>query len=188
MKNFIKDISGYVIIIVVVVLIRSFVVTPVRVDGPSMNDTLKDSDLLLLNKLSYKVGSIKRYDVVVIENNGEKIIKRVYGLPGDSIEYNNNKLYINGEAVEDKYASNQTDNFNLKDICIAGLRKVRIITDIDIENNCNYNTIPEDYYVVLGDNRKVSADSRYYGLISKDKIIGKTRIRFWPLNKIGIIE
>ena len=166
-----------------------FIVTPVKVDGPSMDDTLKDSDLLLLNKLSYKLSKINRFDIVVIENNGEKIIKRVYGLPGESVEYKDNKLYINGEEVEDKYASNETLDFNLTDICIQGLKKkIKTITGDDIEKECNYNIIPDNYYLVLGDNRKVSADSRYYGLISRDKIVGKTRVRFWPLNKIGIVK
>lgn len=186
--KFIKDISGYVIIIIIVVLIRTFIVTPVRVDGPSMDNTLKDSDLLLLNKFSYIFTDIKRYDIAVVENNGEKIIKRVYGLPGDSIEYKDNKLYINGKLVEDKYATNETADFNLTDICIAGLRKNKMTTETDIENKCNYNIIPDGYYLVLGDNRKVSADSRYYGLIPKNKIVGKTKIRFWPLNKIGIVK
>ena len=189
MKNFLKEASSYIIIIIVVVLIRTFLITPVRVDGPSMNNTLKDSDLLLLNKFSYNIGKIKRFDVVVIENNGEKIIKRVYGLPGEKLEYRNNNLYINNQLVEDNYGKyNNTDDFDLKTICMAGLRKNREITDELVNANCNYDVIPDGYYLVLGDNRKVSADSRYYGFIARDKIIGKTRIRFWPLDKIGIIK
>lgn len=188
MKKILKDISGYIIIIVLVVLLRTFIITPVKVDGPSMDDTLKDSDLLLLNKISYKTGDIKRYDIVVIENNGEKIIKRVYGLPGESLYYKDNKLYINDKEVEDKFPSKKTDDFNITDICIAGLKKNMTVTTDIIEEKCNYNIIPENHYLVLGDNRKVSADSRFYGFISKDKIIGKASIRFWPLNKIGIVK
>ena len=183
-----KDLSGYIIIVVIVIILRTFIITPVKVDGPSMDDTLKDSDLLFLNKLSYKISDIKRYDIVVIENNGEKIIKRVYGLPGEKVEYKNNKLYINDEIVEDKYANKETGDFTITDICIAGLKKNKIVTDNEISSNCNYDVIPEGYYLVLGDNRKVSADSRYYGFISKDNIIGKTKVRFWPIDKIGIIK
>ena len=183
-----KEFSGYIIIIILVVVIRTFIVTPVKVDGPSMDNTLKDSDLLFLNKLSYKIGDIKRFDIVVIENNGEKIIKRVYGLPGEKIEYKNNKLYINDEEIIDEYANRSTDDFTIADICTAGLKRNNTTSNDNINSICNYDVIPDDYYLVLGDNRKVSADSRYYGFISKDNIIGKTKVRFWPMNKIGIIK
>ena len=188
MKNFMKEISGYLIIIVIVVLVRTFIITPVKVDGPSMDDTLNDSDLLLLSKISYKVGDIKRFDIVVIDINGEKIIKRVYGLPGENIEYKDNRLFINGVVIEDEYANNETVDFDLTDICVAGLKRNNIVDSEEVEKKCNYNIIPDNYYVVLGDNRKVSADSRYYGLISKDMIVGKTSIRFWPLNKIDVVK
>lgn len=188
MKKFLKENYGYIIIIVLIIIIRSFVITPVVVDGPSMEDTLHDNELLLLDKISYNFQEIKRYDIVVIEENGEKIIKRVYGLPNEKIEYKNNKLYINDEEVQDLYATNETDDFTLKDICIASLKKENLVEEDKILDKCNYDTIPDNYYLVLGDNRKISADSRYYGLISKDNIIGKVKFRFWPLNKFGIIE
>lgn len=188
MNDLFKDVMSYIIIILVVVLFRTFIATPVKVDGPSMDDTLKDRELLLLNKISYVNKDIERYDIVVIKNGEEKIIKRVYGLPGEKIEYKDNKLYINDEEIEDDYASNETDNFTLEDICIAGLKKDKLVTNEEIEEVCNYDVIPDNYYLVLGDNRKISADSRYYGLISKDKIVGKTSFRFWPLDKIGTVE
>ena len=68
------------------------------------------------------------------------------------------------------------------------LKKNEIVTEEDIDEKCQDDKIPQDYYLVLGDNRKVSADSRYYGLIPKSSIVGKVSIRFWPLNKLGIID
>lgn len=188
MKNFLKEASSYIIIILIVILFRSFIATPVKVDGPSMNDTLNDKELLLLSKISYVTSDIERYDIVVIQNGNEKIIKRVYGLPGDKVEYRNNILYINNEVVEDKYATNETSDFTIKDICIAKLKKDKIVSNEEIEKECTYDTILDNYYLVLGDNRKVSADSRFYGLIPKENIVGKATFRFWPLDRIGKIE
>ena len=188
MKKLLKENYGYIIIIILIIIIRSFIITPVVVDGPSMEDTLYDNELLLLDKISYKIEKIKRYDIVVIEEKDEKIIKRVYGLPNEKIEYKDNKLYINDQKVEDVYATNETNDFNLKEICLASLKQEKNITEEDIFNKCNYETIPDGYYLVLGDNRKVSADSRYYGLISEKQIIGRTKIRFWPLDKIGFLK
>lgn len=188
MKKFLKETYGYIIIIVAVIIVRTFIITPVVVDGPSMEDTLYDNELLLLNKISYSFQDIKRYDIIVIEEGNEKIIKRVYGLPGEKIEYKNNKLYINDQETADNYATNETSDFTLKDICAASLKKNEIVTEEDINKKCQDDKIPQDYYLVLGDNRKVSADSRYYGLIPKSSIVGKVSFRFWPLNKLGIID
>ena len=91
-KELIKKIYPYVIVILVVVLIRSFIVTPAIVDGQSMEDTLYDKNIVILNKLDYKLNDIKRFDVVVLKYNGEKLIKRVIGLPGEHVEFKNGSL------------------------------------------------------------------------------------------------
>ena len=165
MKKFIKELIPYIIIAVVVILIRTFIVTPVIVVGDSMVPTLKDGQILLLNKFDYKFNDIERYDVVVIKVENGEIIKRVIGLPGEYIEYKDNYLYINGKKIETKY-NFETDDFKLEDIC-----------------NCI--EIPEDKYLVLGDNRGNSADSRKpYGLIDKKYIKGSTKISIWPIKKV----
>lgn len=151
----IKEIIPYVVIVVVVVLIRTFIVTPVVVSGDSMVPSLKDGQLLLLNKLSYKFNDIERFDVVVVRVGKNEIIKRVIGLPGETIEYVNNELYINGELLESKYDF-LTDDFDVKEI-------------------------PHGKYFVLGDNRAVSSDSRIIGMINETDIIGKTNISLWPI-------
>ena len=164
MKKYIKELYPYVVIVIVVVLFRSFIATPVRVDGDSMNSTLSNNDILILNKLDK---SYNRFDVVIIKYNKSKLVKRIIGLPGENIAYKNNDLYINGEKVDDVETS-RTANFTLKEL-------------YDIE------VIPEDYYFVMGDNRGNSLDSRSYrvGLIKKSDIIGTAKIRLFPFNKIG---
>lgn len=168
LKNALKELYPYVIIVVVVVLFRTFIATPVRVDGSSMATTLKDGDILILNKLDTKY---ERFDVVVvnvtIDGKTSKLVKRIIGLPGENIEYKDNELYINGEIVED-VSIERTNDFTLK-----GLH--------------NIESIPENQYFVMGDNRSDSRDSRDYtvGLIKKEDIVGTTTIRLFPFNKIG---
>ncbi len=164
MKKILKELSSYIIIIIVVVLFRTFIATPVRVDGDSMKDTLHNNDILILNKLDK---SYNRFDIVVISYGKTKLVKRIIGLPGESIKYKDNKLYINNKLIEDVSIS-RTGNF-------------------DLEELYNKETIPEGYYFVMGDNRGNSLDSRDYriGLIKKEKILGTTSIRLFPFTKIG---
>lgn len=176
MDKFIKEWVPYIVIIIVVVLIRTYIVTPVIVRGDSMYNTLEDGEVLFLSKITYRMEDIKRYDIVVVEDfDDDLIIKRVIGLPGDKIEYIDGTLYINGEVTEDEYSDYVMDDFDVNSICE--------ITDIECDG-----VIPEDMYLVLGDNRRISADSRVKGLIKKEQILGKTIFRIWPLNKIGITK
>ena len=163
LNKFIKELIPYLVIIVVVILFRTFIATPVRVEGSSMVPTLKDGDILVLNKLSH---NYKRFDIVVVSTNKSKIVKRIIGLPGENIEYKDNKLYIDGKVIEDKTVE-ATDDFTLMELY-------------------GMNRIPDGYYFVMGDNRDGSSDSRDYriGLIKKENILGKTIFRLFPFNKI----
>ena len=145
MKKFINELIPYIIIVLVVVLIRSFLVTPVIVSGDSMVPTLKDKELLLLNKINYRLNDIKRFDIVVIQLDNKEIIKRVIGLPGEEVLYRNNALYIDGHEIKSDY-NFETEDFSLKTIC-----------------NCQ--RIPDDKYLVLGDNRSVSVARRMAEII-----------------------
>lgn len=168
MKKIFKEIYAYLIIIVVVVLFRTFIATPVRVDGSSMDSTLKDGDILILNKLN---NNYERFDVVVVnvtvDGETSKLVKRIIGLPGESIKYKDNELYINDKVIKDATTA-RTSDFTLKELY-------------------NVEEIPDNYYFVMGDNRGYSRDSRDYtvGLIKKENIIGTTTIRIYPFNKIG---
>lgn len=176
MDKFIKEWLPYVIIIIAVVLIRSYIVTPVIVRGDSMYSTLEDGEVLFLSKITYQLSDIKRFDIVVIKDlDDDLIIKRVIGLPGDKVEYKDETLYINDEAIEEDYTDYIMDDFDVDSICE--------ITNLE----CN-GIIPDNMYLVLGDNREVSADSRVKGLIKEEQILGKTILRLWPLNKISITK
>lgn len=161
----IKELIPYIIIIVVVVLIRCFIVTPVVVNGTSMYPTLKDKDIVLLKKFDK---NIERFDIIVFNYNNSRLIKRVIGLPGEHVKYVNGILYINNEKIEDVELDVETYNFYLEDL--------------------GYDKIPDDYYFVLGDNREVSQDSRTIGLVSKKDICGVGVFRIFPLNKIGVVK
>jgi len=178
-KKILKETIPYIVIFIVVVIIRTFIITPVTVVGDSMVPTLHDKELLLLSKISYKIHDIERFDIVVIKED-DWIIKRVIGLPGEDIYYKNNNLFINGNEVKDSYGKGITDDFELNDICYAGEENNNI--------DCPINKIPEGYYLVLGDNRMISKDSRSVGLIKENEIQGKVVVRFWPLNKINIVK
>ena len=164
MKKFIKELIPYIVIILVVILIRTFIATPVIVAGDSMVPTLEDNQILLLNKINYNFNEIERYDIVVIKVGKSEIIKRIIGLPGETVEYRNNTLYIDGHEVDNQY-NYDTDDFTLKSIC-----------------NCD--KIPKDKYLVLGDNRTVSSDSRIMGLIDQENILGNVNISIWPIKKV----
>lgn len=160
-KKYLKELIPYIVIILVVVIIRLFIVTPVRVDGPSMNPTLEDKQLLILSK--YKT-NYERFDIIVFNHNKSKLVKRIIGLPGDKVEYKNNLLYINGEMIDEPFDHVVTNDFKLSDI--------------------GYDTLPENMYFVVGDNRKNSLDSRYIGLIYKEDIEGVVNLSLWPLKKV----
>lgn len=166
----VKELIPYAVIILVVVLIRTFIATPVIVSGSSMDPTLKNGQVLILNKLAKK---ITRDDIVVIDAkiNGkkERIVKRIIGLPGETLEYKDGFLYINGKRTHDDF--------------------VDITRDFTLESVTGKKKIPDGYYFVMGDNRRNSLDSRdaHVGLIKKSNIIGKPMLRIWPLDKIGTI-
>lgn len=157
----IKEVIPYIVIVVVVVLIRTFIITPVRVDGDSMKNTLKNGDILLL----YKLSSINRFDIIVLdeEKDNEKIIKRVIGMPGETIAIKKGKIYINDKVIDDEYAYGETSDYN----------KV---------------TLRDNEYFILGDNRLISKDSRYFGPIKENEIKGKIVFRLFPFTKIGTVQ
>lgn len=176
MKKIIKEWLPYLIIIVVVVIVRSYIVTPVVVRGDSMYNTLEDGEVLFLSKINYKVSAIQRFDIVVIKDYDEDfIIKRVIGMPGDNIEYKDSILYINGEKFDEEFTDDETEDFSLEEVCK--------IHDVKCDGE-----IPRGYYLVLGDNRDVSADSRIKGLIEEKQILGEAVFRIWPFNKIGVTK
>lgn len=164
--NFFKEICIYIIVIIIVLLIRQYLVALVKVNGNSMFDTLHNKDIMILNKIIYRLNDIERFDIVVIKEDDEYLIKRVIGLPGETLEIKDNVLYINGKKVEQKFYHKKTDDFYIKDL--------------------NSNKIPKNTYFVLGDNRTDSLDSRILGFIPRSKILGRARYTILPFSRFGI--
>ena len=164
MNKILKELLSYILIILIIILIRSFVVTPIRVRGVSMVPTLYDKQLLLLNKISK---NYKRFSIVVFDYEQDRLIKRIIGLPGEHIKYKNNILYINGVETTEKVNLN-TEDFDIKEL--------------------GYDVVPEGHYFVVGDNRTNSLDSRKIGFISEKDIIGTAFFSFFPFDKFGTIK
>lgn len=160
-----KELIIYGSIILAIILIRTFIVTPVRVNGTSMYSTLNDGEIMILNKINYKFTDIKRFDIVVVKTENNKIIKRVIGLPGETLKYEDNVLYINGQEVKESYLKEKTEDFNI--------------------NELGYKKIPQDCYFVMGDNRDNSNDSRIIGCVKREQIKGKTSLVIFPFKNAG---
>lgn len=155
----VKAIIPYIVVIILVLLFKRFFYSPIKVNGSSMDDTLHDGDIMILDIIGCNFSDFKRFDIVVIDIGDEYIIKRVIGLPGEEVEYKDNVLYINGKKVKDNHGNGKTEDFKTK--------------------------VPKNSYFVLGDNRGNSLDSRYFGSFSKNKILGKTGFTIFPFSRFG---
>ncbi len=161
-----------VVAVVVVTLIRSFLFTIIRVDGPSMSDTLLDGDKLFVTIADMKIIGPQRFDVVICKypQRRDHYVKRVIGLPGETLEVRKGVLYIDGEAIEEPFLSDlRTERFD------------------KISNNFGPIVIGEGEYFVMGDNRDNSNDSRNVGMITEEMMVGKVRQIIWPLNRFGAV-
>ena len=160
--KFIRELIPYLVIILVVLILRTFIVTPIMVSGESMVPTLAGNELMLLKKYDT---DYERFDIVVVYKSveGDNLIKRIIGMPNDTISYKNNVLYINGKALEDVYAYGVTEDF------------------LEI-------TLDSDEYFLMGDNRAVSLDSRELGIIKDKEIEGTVGIVLFPFSKFGSVE
>lgn len=168
-REFIIDFVKLIIVIVVILFLMIYVVSITQVVGNSMHSTLENGDVLVLNKIKYRFSDIKRGDIISLEYADTKyLIKRVIGLPGDTVSILDNTLYIDGKVYIENYLDEglEYDDFELSSL--------------------GYTSIPDDMYLVLGDNREDSLDSREIGLIKKTEIIGKVSLRIWPLNKLKL--
>ena len=160
MKKIFKELYPYLIIIVCVVIFRSFIATPILVKGRSMYNTLSGNELMLLNKLA----KIDRFDIVVVNNIEEDyIIKRVIAMPKEKIKCQDGVIYVNNKKINDKFAYGQTEDFSEV-------------------------TLKDNEYFVMGDNREISKDSRIIGPVTKKEIKGTTKFVMYPFNKIGFVK
>ncbi|MGE7093779.1 signal peptidase I [Lysinibacillus sp. NPDC048646] len=155
--------------------IRYFLLTPIVVDGASMNPTFNDGDRVVVNKISSTITGYERFDIIVFKFTGNThYIKRIIGVPGDHIEYKNDELYINDKKYEEPYLDEF--KFSLKD-------NEPFTENFTLEAKLGEVVVPEGHYFILGDNRRNSVDSRVdkVGFVSSDQIIGTASFIFWPL-------
>lgn len=168
MKTFINEwVIPTVIAVVIVLFLNRFIFILVTVPTGSMETTIMPGDRLYVNKL-FNISDAKRGDILVFQSDelDARLVKRLIGLPGETVEINENgEVFINGEKIEEPYVNQAREK----------VQKFRI---------------PKGTYFFLGDNRPISVDARYWNnpYISEDKIIGKAVFRFFPLNRMGKLE
>lgn len=175
-KSKVREIISWILYIILIVGITLFIITFIgqrtKVSGKSMENTLHDGDNLIVEKVSYRFSDPKRFDIVVFPYRYEKdvfYIKRIIGLPGETVQIMDGDIYINGEVLE--------EDFGKEIIINPGIAFYPL-------------TLGEDEYFVMGDNRNNSADSRVedVGPVHRDEFIGRAWVRIWPLNKIGVLD
>ena len=176
MKEIIKELAGWLLYIVLIIAFTWFVVTFVgqrtEVSGSSMETTLSDKDQLIIDKMTYRFRDPKRYDIVVFPyqyQDNTYYIKRIIGLPGETVQILSGMVYIDGMRLDEHYGNEMMEN--------PGIAEEPL-------------TLDENEYFVLGDNRNNSSDSRAsdVGLIHRKDLIGRAWIRVWPLSQIGVIH
>ena len=170
MKDRIRLILLTILVGVIVFLGWNYCLQGFTVSGHSMEPSLADGEWLLINKLSYHFGSPKRGDIIVFDppiESSQPYIKRIIGLPGEYIEIRDGRIYISNDEGDFEYVET-TD-----------------LPDISPSYDDSWE-IPEDCYFVLGDNRPVSGDSRVFGPVPEDNIIGKVWVRYWPPSEWGL--
>ena len=176
-KDLYSWITSILFAILITVVCRVFLFTPITVFGDSMLPTFKTQDRIIVSKIS----EIQRFDTIVFDApdvTGKQYIKRVIGLPGDKIEMKDDILYINGTAYEEAYVNKNINNTMYN----------KATGDFNFQEFTDETKVPKNHYFVLGDNRWNSSDSREFGFIKKDSVIGEVKFRFFPFNDVGIIE
>jgi signal peptidase I len=166
LKSWSRDILFAIAIAIFIVI---FVVQPVKVEGTSMQPQLADQDRIFVNRFIYRFKEIDRGDVVVFwypRDRSKSFIKRVIGVPGDSVEIRKGLVYINGELIKEPYLKPEYRDSQSLDKVV----------------------IPKGKYFVLGDHRNSSNDSRKWGFVEKSLIYGKAFFSYWPVSHVGLVE
>lgn len=173
LPGLLREIVGTVVFVVAVTVLFDLAIPRSLVDGHSMEPTFYGDDRLVVSRIHYLVGSPERGDILVFNSlvpreadRGVMLIKRVVGLPGETVELRDRQIYIDGELLSETY---------IKEPC--GLRC----------RNDNTWALGDDEYFMMGDNRNNSRDSRVFGAVPLAKIVGQVVFRYWPLASVGII-
>lgn len=199
-KEWVKEIIWFLGLLAIMLIVKKYIMFPVAVSGHSMDPTLQDRERIMAVKLS----KIDRFDIVTFpapDKPGDNYVKRIIGMPGDTVAYDNDKLLINGKEVAEPYLDEYKQSLAegevfttldtyLLDKPITPTKDDRWLTSFELTdlNGINEAVIPEGKVLVLGDNRPVSKDGRYIGLIDMKDISGELKFSFWPLSKFGMIK
>jgi len=176
-KEGVEWLKAFAIGIVIFVFIRMFFFSNYVVEGESMMPTLQDGNKLVVNKIGYQIGELHRFDVIVFHaNEQEDYVKRLIGLPGDEIEYRDDQLFINGKKYEEPYLEKYRKQ------TFGG----RLTGNFTLYELTGKKTVPENMIFVLGDNRLGSRDSREFGFVSVDQVVGKVNLRYWPMDEVAV--
>ncbi len=170
---FFDILESIVVALAIFVVVYLFLYQPHQVKGRSMEPNFHDGEYILTNKYEYRFNLPKRGEVIVFkspQNPDIDYIKRVIGLPEEHIKLVNNHFYINGVKLIESYIADSVFTYNG-----AFLKE-----GIEI-------VIPKNHYLVIGDNRSASSDSREWGTIEKTSIIGRSQLRYWPFERFGLI-
>lgn len=175
-REFIEWLIAIVIATVLYFVVKTFFFISYSVSGDSMYPTFTDDDKVIVNKMS----TLHNGDVIVFHTGStQDYVKRIIGKPGDKVEYRDDVLYVNGERTDEPYLQENriaktnillTENFKVSDLSGAGGKPV----------------IPEGKLLVLGDNRETSNDSRRFGLIKEQQVVGEVQVRYWPLDTFHV--
>lgn len=155
-------------------LVRTFLFAPYIVEGASMEPTLHNHEKILVNKFN-SAGNVKYGEIVIIKGEQENYVKRIIGLPGDTVEMKNDELFVNGKRMNETYLSEN--------------RKIAISSGIKLTGDFGPLSVPNGKFYVMGDNRLHSMDSRNgLGFFQKSSIIGKSEVVFFPFKNIRSLE
>lgn len=197
-NSWLSTIIWVVFIVGVVVLLRTFVFSPVVISGHSMDPTLQNGERVI----SFKLAKIKRFDIVTLQapdNPKEEYVKRIIGLPGDMVQMKNDHLYINGREYKEPFLDDYEHKLKAgtlaneydaayKDVAENAQTFTNNFSLSTLESTGGQVKVPKDHYFVMGDNRLISKDSRYFGFVKASAIDGVVEFAFWPLKDFGPIK
>lgn len=165
----VSELIGTILFVIAVTVLFDLAIPRSLVDGRSMFPTFEDGERLVISRVNYLFGEPNRGDIVVFNSMDPRepdvmLIKRVIGVPGDTITFENSEVYVNGERVDEPY---------INEPCRSCAEEPIVLGD--------------DEFFIMGDNRNRSRDSRSFGPVTRDHIVGEVVFRYWPINRLGVV-
>ncbi len=168
--NLLRELIETIVLVAAIYTLVNLVSARFIVEGPSMQPNFATGQFVIVSRLNFMLGEPERGDIVVFHYPGnpeEDYIKRVIGVPGDTIEMRDQQVYINGEPIDEPYINEPCNRASCPD---------RV-----------YPTLGADEYFVMGDNRNHSSDSRRFGAVGREYLVGEALVRYWPPSEWGLV-